>query len=51
MWPSAESGALPVESGVAVAFSRQLDEVARIEGQAAADAKRAELEDRFSKGR
>ena len=25
-WPSAETGALPVESGVAVAFARQLRE-------------------------
>jgi acetyl-CoA carboxylase carboxyltransferase component len=49
-WPSAETGALPVESGVAVAFSRELEALARSEGQPAADAKRAELERRFSEG-
>lgn len=43
-WPSFESGALPLESGVAVAFGKQI--------AAAADpAKaRAEFEARFSKG-
>lgn len=43
-WPSAERGALPVESGVAVAFAREL---------AAADdpdALRSQLEARFAKG-
>lgn len=41
-WPSAESGALPVEGGVAVAFRREID--------AAADpgAKRRELEEEFA---
>jgi methylmalonyl-CoA decarboxylase subunit alpha len=41
-WPSAESGALPVEGGVAVAFGREI--------AAAADpaAKRQELEDMFA---
>ena len=44
-WPSAESGALPLEGGVAVAFRREI---------AAApdpDAKRAELEEMLAKGR
>ena len=44
-WPSAESGALPLEGGVAVAFHRQI---------AAADdpdAMRAELEAKFERGR
>jgi len=44
-WPSAESGALPVEGGVAVAFHREI---------AAApdpDAKRRELEDRLKAAR
>ncbi len=44
-WPSAEAGALPIEGGVAVAFRREI---------AAApdpDAKRAELEAAFSKGK
>jgi acetyl-CoA carboxylase carboxyltransferase component len=44
-WPSSESGALPIEGGVAVAFRREI---------AAApdpDAKRAELEEQFAKGR
>jgi acetyl-CoA carboxylase carboxyltransferase component len=44
-WPSAESGALPIEGGVAVAFRREI---------AAApdpDARRAELEEQFAKGR
>ena len=42
-WPSAESGALPVEGGVAVAFHREI--------AAASDpeAKRKELEEEFSK--
>ncbi|MFN0161580.1 MAG: carboxyl transferase domain-containing protein, partial [Burkholderiales bacterium] len=41
-WPSAESGALPVEGGVAVAFAKEI--------AAAADpaARRAELEDAFA---
>lgn len=41
-WPSAESGALPVEGGVAIAFKREIE--------AAADptAKRAELEEQFA---
>lgn len=44
-WPSAESGALPIEGGVAVAFRKEI---------AAADdpdAKRRELEEDFAKGR
>ena len=44
-WPSAESGALPIEGGVAVAFRKEI---------AAADdpdAKRRELEEEFAKGR
>ncbi len=44
-WPSAETGALPVEGGVAVAFRREI---------AAADdpdARRKELEESFTKGR
>ena len=49
-WPSAEAGALPVESGVAVAFARQLRVVAEDEGVDAAEAMRAELEERFSRG-
>ncbi|MCJ9728798.1 acyl-CoA carboxylase subunit beta [Bradyrhizobium sp. PRIMUS42] len=41
-WPSAESGAIPVEGGVAIAFKREID--------AAPDpgAKRAELEEQFA---
>jgi acetyl-CoA carboxylase carboxyltransferase component len=41
-WPSAESGALPVEGGVAVAYKREID--------AASDphAKRFELEQQFA---
>ena len=44
-WPSAESGALPLEGGVAVAFRREI--------AAAPDpeAKRRELEEEFAKGR
>ena len=42
-WPSAESGALPVEGGVAVAFNRE------IAAAADPDAKRKELEEEFSK--
>ena len=42
-WPSAETGALPVESGVAVAFARQLREAEDPE------AMRAALEAKFSK--
>ncbi len=44
-WPSAESGALPIEGGVAVAFRREI---------AAApdpDARRAELEEEFARRR
>ena len=44
-WPSAESGALPIEGGVAVAFRRQIAEADDPE------AKRAELEAAMSKGR
>jgi len=42
-WPSAMSGALPVESGVALAFRRE------IEAAEDPDAKRAELEDEMAK--
>ncbi len=44
-WPSAESGALPIEGGVAVAFRREID--------AAPDpaARRAELEEQLAAGR
>jgi len=44
-WPSAESGALPIEGGVAVAFRREIE--------AAADpaARRAELEEQFASRR
>ncbi len=41
-WPSAESGALPIEGGVAVAFRRE------IEAAEDPDAKRRELEERFA---
>ena len=41
-WPSAESGALPIEGGVAVAFRRE------IEPAEDPDAKRAELEAAFA---
>jgi acetyl-CoA carboxylase carboxyltransferase component len=41
-WPSAESGALPIEGGVAVAFRRE------IEAADDPDAKRTELEDAFA---
>jgi acetyl-CoA carboxylase carboxyltransferase component len=44
-WPSAESGALPIEGGVAVAFRRELAEADD------PDALRAELEERLSRGR
>ncbi len=44
-WPSAESGALPIEGGVAVAFRR---EIAEAEDP---DAKRAELEEAFASRR
>lgn len=44
-WPSWESGALPVEGGVAVAFHR---EIANAEDP---EAKRRELEDRLKEGR
>ena len=42
-WPSAMSGALPVESGVALAFRRE------IEAADDPDARRAELEDEMAK--
>ncbi|MEE4381142.1 MAG: carboxyl transferase domain-containing protein, partial [Pseudomonadales bacterium] len=45
LWPSAESGALPVEGGVAVAFRRE------IEAAEDPDAKRAELEEMLRAGR
>ncbi len=41
-WPSAESGALPIEGGVAVAFRRE------IEAAPDPDARRAELEEQFA---
>ena len=41
-WPSAESGALPIEGGVAVAFRRE------IEAAADPDAKRKELEEELA---
>ncbi|MBO79087.1 MAG: propionyl-CoA carboxylase [Gammaproteobacteria bacterium] len=44
-WPSVESGALPIEGGVAVAFHRE------IAAAADPDAKRAELEDRLREAR
>lgn len=44
-WPSAESGALPVEGGVAVAFRRE------IEAADDPEAKRMELEEAFARGR
>lgn len=44
-WPSAESGALPVEGGVAVAFRRE------IEAAADPDAHRRELEELFASKR
>ncbi|MGE0485280.1 MAG: acyl-CoA carboxylase subunit beta [Gammaproteobacteria bacterium] len=44
-WPSAETGALPLEGGVAVAFGRQ---IAQAEDP---DALRAELEARFARNR
>ena len=44
-WPSAESGALPIEGGVAVAFRR---EIAAAEDP---EAKRAELEEQLARGR
>ena len=43
-WPSAMSGALPVESGVELAFRRE------IEAADAPDARRAELEDEMAVG-
>lgn len=45
VWPSAESGALPVEGGVAVAFRRE------IEAADDPDARRAELEEALRAGR
>jgi acetyl-CoA carboxylase carboxyltransferase component len=44
-WPSAESGALPIEGGVAVAFRRE------IEAAPDPEAKRAELEGALAAGR
>ena len=44
-WPSTESGALPLEGGVAVAFGREIDRSADPE------AKRRELENRFDRER
>jgi acetyl-CoA carboxylase carboxyltransferase component len=44
-WPSAESGALPVEGGVAVAFRREIAEAPD------PDARRKELEEQFAAGR
>ncbi len=44
-WPAAESGALPLEGGVAVAFRREIAAAQEPE------AKRAELEELLSKGR
>lgn len=44
-WPSVESGALPVEGGVAVAFRREISEAKDPE------AKRRELEDRLRQAR
>jgi len=44
-WPSAETGALPLEGGVAVAFGR---EIAAAENP---EAKRAEIEARLAAGR
>ena len=44
-WPSAESGALPIEGGVAVAFRREIAEAADPE------ARRAELEELLARGR
>ena len=44
-WPSAESGALPLEGGVAVAFRRE------IEAAPDPEAKRTELEEMLAKGR
>jgi acetyl-CoA carboxylase carboxyltransferase component len=41
-WPSAESGALPVESGVALAFRKE------IESAADPEARRRELEDEMA---
>ncbi len=44
-WPSAESGALPLEGGVAVAFRRE------IEAAPDPEAKRRELEEKLARGR
>jgi acetyl-CoA carboxylase carboxyltransferase component len=44
-WPSAEAGALPIEGGVAVAFRKEIAEAPDPE------AKRAELEEAFARGR
>ena len=45
-WPSAESGALPIEGGVAVAFRRQIAEARRPRSEAC-----KELEEALAKGR
>jgi len=44
-WPSAETGALPIEGGVAVAFRREIADAAN------PDAHRKELEERFAASR
>ncbi len=44
-WPSAETGALPIEGGVAVAFRRE------IESAPDPDARRRELEEEFARAR
>ncbi len=44
-WPSAETGALPIEGGVAVAFRREIAEASD------PDAHRRSLEERFAAGR
>jgi acetyl-CoA carboxylase carboxyltransferase component len=44
-WPSAEAGALPIEGGVAVAFRKEIAEAPD------PDARRAELEEAFARGR
>ncbi len=44
-WPSAESGALPLEGGVAVAFGREIDAAPD------PDAKRREIEQRIARSR
>lgn len=44
-WPSAESGALPLEGGVAVAFGREIEQAED------PDAKRRELEERLARAK